>query len=155
MKDICSKSCALSAVFGAGSIACFLTTKKGTVMKDFKESLNDNQKEKYEEITNNRRNIYTNGLMLGSALSIATIYILGKKQLVSINNLCIFISTVLITSYLYYILAPKGEYMIIHLNDAEQREKWLKIYKKMQFNYHTGLVLGIISVIVMSKAVCK
>jgi hypothetical protein len=155
MKNICTKSCALSAVFGAGSIACFLNTKKGAVMKDFKESLNEKQKEKYEDITNNRRNIYTNGLMLGAVLSIATIYILGKKQLLSINNLCIFVSTVLITSYLYYILSPKGEYMIIHLNDAEQREKWLKIYKKMQFNYHAGLVFGIVSVIIASRTVCK
>ena len=156
MKSLCNKYCALAAVFGTGSIMCFLNTKKGSVMKDFKDSLNDKQREKYNEITKKRRTIYTHGLLLGAALSVAPIYVLGeKKNLVSINNLCVFISTVLITSYLFYILSPKGEYMIIHLDDKEKRVKWLKIYKKMQMNYHVGLVLGIIAVVLTSISVCK
>lgn len=156
MKSVCNKYCALAAVFGTGSIMSFLNTKKGAVMKDFRDSLNEKQREKYNEITKNRRKIYTNGMMLGAALSVAPIYLLGgRKNLVSINNLCIFISTVLITSYLFYMLSPKGEYMIIHLDDKEKREKWLKIYKKMQMNYHIGLVLGIVAVVLTSISVCK
>lgn len=155
MKSLCNKYCALAAVFGTGSIMCFLNTKKGAVMEDFKDSLNEKQRKKYNEITQNRRKIYTHGLLLGAGLSLAPIYAFGSKKLVSINNLCVFISTVLITSYLFYMLSPKGEYMIIHLDDKEKREKWLKIYKKMQMNYHVGLVLGIIAVVLTSISVCK
>lgn len=37
----------------------------------------------------------------------------------------------------------------------EQREEWMKTYKKMQLNYHIGLYLGTTSVAISPYTVCK
>jgi len=44
--------------------------------------------------------------------------------------------------------------MVTHLDKEEQRLAWQKIYKTMQFNYHIGLVLGIIASGFFGASVC-
>jgi uncharacterized membrane protein YkgB len=50
-------------------------------------------------------------------------------------------------------LSPKTDYMILHLNEENQRKEWLKINKTMQFKYHIGLLLGIVASMVLAYAV--
>jgi hypothetical protein len=42
--------------------------------------------------------------------------------------------------------------MLNHVKDEEQVKAWLIMYKEMQYNYHMGLVLGIIAVGVFAFA---
>jgi uncharacterized membrane protein YkgB len=49
-------------------------------------------------------------------------------------------------------LHPKSKWMLNYLNDKEQVKAWLQMYRTMQFNYHLGLVLGIIGVGVFAFA---
>ena len=70
------------------------------------------------------------------------------------SNVCIIITITLVTNYLFYILYPKKDYMILHLKNKEQIEEWLDIYKYMQFRYHLGFVLGIVALIFASIAIC-
>jgi hypothetical protein len=45
--------------------------------------------------------------------------------------------------------------MLLHLNDKTQIQGWLAIYKKMQFKFHLGFVLGIIAVTIYAYSFCK
>ena len=60
----------------------------------------------------------------------------------------------MLTSYFYYILSPKQDLMVLYLDNRRQREEWAKVYKTMQFNYHIGLLLGILAAIMFAKS-CK
>lgn len=154
MKGICSKSCAVATVLGGGSIFCMMNARKKNVMDDFKNSLDKAQKEKYKEITTNRKNIYCRGMLLGLVLS-AVLLVYKRKTLFSLNTICLTIAVLLTSSYLYYMVSPKGDYMLTHLETKEKRDKWLAIYRVMQYNYHLGLVLGICAVVVASQIMCK
>jgi len=57
-----------------------------------------------------------------------------------------------VTNYFYYVLHPKTEWMLAHINTKEQNIAWLTMYKEMQYNYHLGLALGIIGVGVLAFA---
>ena len=43
-------------------------------------------------------------------------------------------------------LSPKSNWMLSHMNNQEEVKLWLSMYKEMQFNYHMGLVFGMIAV---------
>ena len=47
-------------------------------------------------------------------------------------------------STFFYLLSPKSDYMIYHLEKKEDREKWITRYKFMQNNCYIGLLIGII-----------
>jgi hypothetical protein len=44
--------------------------------------------------------------------------------------------------------------MILELDDKNQREEWIKVYKKMQRTYHMGLLLGLVAVVGFTNALC-
>ena len=70
----------------------------------------------------------------------------------NMHVICIVMSISFITNYFYYILSPKSDWMLNHVNDKEQVKAWLQMYREMSYNYHLGLVLGIIAVGIFSFA---
>ena len=72
----------------------------------------------------------------------------------TIPSMCIAAGITFLVNYLYYILSPKSDSMIIHLNKKDQRVEWQKIYRGMQFNYHMGLVFGIIASAFLGGSLC-
>lgn len=149
----CSKTCALAVILSGGSLYTMIGGKKKNVISDFKKSLNKEQLKKYEEIAVKRRNLYRRGLMVGGVLS--ALFLLYKRQsLLTVNTVCLSLAITLTTAYLHYMLAPKGDYMISELKSKEQTEKWLAIYRVMQYNYNMGMVLSILAVLVASQTVC-
>ena len=136
-------------------MAFFIDTQE--ISNDFKKTLSNNQLLIYQNIINYRRNLYFQGYGIGLILSLIVIVmkIFNKIKLNYISIGCLIASISFITSYYYYILSPKPDYMILHIEGKEQKESWLKIYKTMQFNYHFGLLLGIIAVFFLSITFCK
>jgi ABC-type multidrug transport system fused ATPase/permease subunit len=57
-----------------------------------------------------------------------------------------------LTNYFHYILSPKSDWMLNHMNNQEEVKSWLLMYREMQYNYHMGLVLGIIAVGILAFA---
>ena len=153
---VCLTSCSISAIFIIGMIYMMFAVDKHATMSPFMKLLNPKQKAKYWELINERRTIYFSGFGLGlflSAITIASRAYSGTK-LAWLPTACLTGSITFLTTYFYYILAPKSDYMVRYLDTKEQREAWLDIYKTMQFNYHAGLVLGLASVVMLSYAVC-
>jgi hypothetical protein len=121
---------------------------KQKISIDFKKTLSNKQLKIYENIVNYRRNLYFQGYGIGILISIIIILfnIFNKIKLNYISLGCLVASITFIISYFYYILSPKPDYMILHIE---------KIYKTMQFNYHLGLFLGIVAVFFLSVTFCK
>jgi hypothetical protein len=62
------------------------------------------------------------------------------------------VASCFITNYFYYTLYPKSDWLLNYLKNPEEIKNWLRLYKEMQYNYHMGLVLGIIAVGVFAFA---
>ncbi len=149
---LCPKYCGIAIVFFVGMIYMTFSIDKCSMTKNFIESLNEEQSERYQHIISERRNIYLSGYLFGLALS-AIIIVGMMKKITKLQMLCITGSVTFLTVYFYYILSPKQDLMVVYLNDRVQRYEWQKIYKKMQFNYHVGLLLGIIAVLVFTMSI--
>jgi hypothetical protein len=150
-----------ASVFLIANIYTMFSCSNDNNKQEFKNTLTQQQQVLYEKIIQERKKIYYGGFLLGIVLSFLAVYF-GNKFLFSRNSksaalpkICMIASITFVTNYLFYILYPKTDYMLLHLNDKTQIQGWLTIYKKMQFKFHLGFVLGIIAVIVYAYGFCK
>ena len=152
---LCGITCSIGLMFLIANLYVTFTADKTKQKDEFYNTLSKDKIEKYESIINERRVIYLKGYGLG--LILAFIFLFLYKNFIGndkgLNKVCFIGGITLLINYFYYMLSPKTDYMILHLDEEEQREKWLNIYKTMQFKYHIGLLLGIIASMVLAYAV--
>jgi len=132
-----------------GKIYFHNVTIKSKIVEEYKKQLPSNLQNLYEKITDERLRLNYYGYSLGLILSIIIIlynYTLKRNKLTNTSLVCLVIVVSFFTNYFYYILSPKSTYMLDHINSPEQTKAWLAMYRKMQFNYHFGFVIGIIAV---------
>ena len=65
---------------------------------------------------------------------------------------CTVMATCFLTNYFYYMLIPKSDWMLNHVNSSEQTKAWLQMYREMSYNYHMGIALGIVGVGILAFA---
>lgn len=144
------KICSVAIIFLIANIFVMFTSinKK----QDFYNILDNKLIEKYEKIVIERRNIYYVGFFIGIILSILLLVFLKYKKIniSKISAVCIVGFVTFLFNYIYYILYPKTDYMILHLEHKKQREEWLKLNNDMKNRTHLGFGLGIISVMLFS-----
>ena len=151
----CAVSCMISAIFIIGMIYFYNMTDKSNIVKHYKSLLSDDLKQRYETISKERTNISYQGYILGFILSLFVIFYNYKFKGSKLSNtslVCTVIAVSFITNYFYYMLSPKSDWMLNHMNSQDQVKGWLLMYREMQFNYHAGLVLGIIGVGILAFA---
>jgi len=139
-------TCSLGLVFLIANIFTMFCVDKCDNKQKFMDMLSEEQKKKYNKIICERRRIYFMGYSFGLFVSIISIF----NETNNLKRVCMSGAITMIISYLFYILYPKSDYMILHLNDKKKRKVWLDIYKQMQKRYHYGLLFGIFSVILLS-----
>lgn len=153
---VCAISCLLSTVFIISMIYFYNATSKSEIVKAYKEKLSPELREKYEKISKERMTIsykgYTLGFVLSMLIILYNVYLKKEKALSVFSLMCIVVSTSFITNYFYYILSPKTDMMVNHLNTQEEIQAWKGMYREMQYNYHMGLLLGIVGVGVLAFA---
>ena len=111
---------------------------------------------KYENIIKERRNISLTGYVVGLVLAFSyLIYTKKIKKLNTYNSAFFTAGITLLVNYFYYIISPKSDVMIIHLDKEEQRVEWQKIYRSMQLKYHLGLLLGVIGAGLFGSSICS
>jgi ABC-type Fe3+-siderophore transport system permease subunit len=145
----CSISCAISAIFLIGMIYFYNMTDKSEIVKHYKNTLTTDLQKRYDNIVKERRMISYRGYILGIFLSLFIIYYnlkIKKEKLNTTSLVCIVVATSFITNALFYMVSPKSDWMLDHVNNKEQVKAWLQMYKNMSFYYHSGLILGIIAV---------
>jgi uncharacterized protein YacL len=151
----CSLSCSISLVFIIGMIYFYNMTSQNKIVLDYKSKLTPELKNRYEKIVHERMMISYYGYFLGIVLSLIIIFYNVRSKKMRLNNIsmvCIVMSTCFLTNYFYYILSPKSDWMLNHITDPKMVKSWLQMYRVMQFNYHLGLVLGILAVGVFAFA---
>ena len=151
----CTISCMISAVFVIGMIYFYNITDKSEVVKHYKQKLSSDQQKRYEKIVEERTKISYTGYILGFVLSLFIIFYnmnLKGAKLSNTSVVCVVIATSFLTNYFYYMLSPKTDWMLNHMNSQEEVRSWLQMYREMQYNYHMGIVLGIIAVGVLAYA---
>jgi hypothetical protein len=128
-------------------------------VKQYRQNLSPQQKMVYDKIASERLKISLQGYGLGFILSLFIIYYNYQKthKLRSSITVCIVLATSFLTNYFYYILSPKTDWMLNHVEGTEAQAKqqvqaWLQMYRTMQFYYHAGLVLGILGVGILAFA---
>ena len=133
----CVSYCLLGAALLGSSILTMMTSKTSGVFSKFNNLLDDNQRQVYKSIVQERATIYVQSLILGLVLAILVVF--NLKQLGQTPRVCLFILIALGTNYLMYSLYPKSTYMLEHLRSTEQNKAWLAIYKEMKISYFTLL----------------
>ena len=146
---VCSISCSIATVFIVGKIYFYNATQNSEIVQHYREKLPTNLKLLYDKLSNERLKISIYGYVLGFILSLFIIFYnlrLKREKLSNTSLVCIVIATCFLTNYFYYMLTPKSDWMLNHINNPEQTKLWLQLYRTMSVYYHTGLVLGIIAV---------
>jgi uncharacterized protein YacL len=146
----CSTSCMISIIFLVGMIYFYIRTYNSKIVKEYKNTLTPDLKKRYDKISKERLCISTKGYLLGLLLSL--IIILNKKNLSTTSLVCIVVATSFLTNYFYYMLHPKSDWMLNHMESEQQVKNWVVMYREMSYNYHSGLVLGIIAVGIFAYA---
>jgi hypothetical protein len=145
----------ISAVFLIGMIYFYNMTNKSKVVLFYKDQLPYDLQKRYEKISEERKTISLYGYGLGLILSLFVIVYNLKFKGLKMNSfslVCTVVATCFLTNYFYYILSPKSDWMLNHINDKDQVKAWLQMYREMSFNYHAGLVLGILAVGILAFA---
>lgn len=151
----CAISCMVSSIFIIGMIYFYNMTGKSEIVNHYKSSLSSDLQKRYDKISKERLTISYQGYALGAVLSLLIIFYNLKIKGSKMNNtalVCTVIATAFVTNYFYYMLHPKTDWMLNHLQNKEEIRAWLLMYREMQYNYHMGLVLGIIAVGILAFA---
>ena len=153
---ICGITCIIALVFLIANIyIIFSCSNNKEFKKNFLNVLNEEQKITYEKIIDERKNIYYGGYILGIILSFIGYFSIKKFTTMRFNKMsliCFVGAITFVTNYLFYILYPKSDYMLLHLNDKKQIQEWLNIYRTMQFKFHIGFVVGILAVMIFCSS---
>ena len=151
----CALSCIISAIFVIGMIYFYNMTDKSKIVKHYKSFLSSDLQKRYDKISKERATISYQGYILGVVLSLGIIFynlkIIHSKMSTS-ALVCTVIATAFVTNYFYYMLHPKSDWMLNHMNNQEEVKAWLLMYREMSYNYHMGLTLGIIAVGILAFA---
>jgi hypothetical protein len=154
---VCTTSCIIAGAFIASSIFLSLRVDKQTLINPLFQSLSNENKQRYVNIANERKNIYLKGFGLGLIISIIALFVLNNNKMfkmTKMTNICFVFAISYCINYFFYILHPKSDYMVLHLKNLQEKEAWLNIYKTMQFNYHLGFALGLVGMIFIGNSFC-
>lgn len=158
--NICTHTIFIALIFIFADMAFVYNTYSKTLKSDFYNSLDVGKKAIYDNIVQERTMIYIKSIFVAFLLSFIYFAIIPKgiffkplrmsKMSISAISIIIFY----IVSYNFYILYPKSDYMMLHLDNEVQKLSWLKIYKDMQYNYHLSYVIGFIGVSILFIGLC-
>lgn len=118
---------------------------------NFVNSLNIEQKMKYQMIKEDRYKTYVIGMIFGVILSLILQYFFINKirNYSNISKACLYAVVVMSTAHFYYLLSPKKDYIIKHLDNKVQIELWHKLYQDMQSKQYKGYIFGIFGFILI------
>ena len=151
---LCIISCFITVVFLIANLYVTFNADKSELKDDFYKTLDSENIARYESIVKERRAIYLQGYGVGLLISLILLIFMNKGKVGKVGKMCLVGGVTLTVNYLYYMLKPKTDYMVLHLDKENQRQAWLNIYRGMQVKYHIGLVLGILAAMFMARSTC-
>jgi hypothetical protein len=152
---VCYISCGITIIFLIGMVYMNTSVYKKAIITKYYNNLSDDAKEAYENIVNERMQIYNKGFVLGFFVSLLFLYYnkyVKQEKLTVYQTGCIVLSVMFVVNFFYYILSPKSDWMLNHVSSKRDVKNWLKLYKYMQRYYYSGLLLGLIAVVSLNMA---
>lgn len=150
---VCKITCAIALAFLGGMFWIQYTAHKGT-LNALKNSLDDNQKIVYHNIALTRAKIWMTGLIAGFVVAGLWWWKYGRGNGFLMTRSCTFAAIVMTVNYFWYMLSPKGTYLIQHLH-PHQVDEWLTVKVMMQSKYHIGMLLGIAGCVLVGLGLNK
>lgn len=151
---LCGTSCFAAVVFLIANLYVTFTADKTSGKDALYNTLDKNDIVRYEAIVKERRNIYLQGYGLGILIALVLLSLMDRRKMGKMALVCFAGGITLTVNYLYYMLKPKSDYMVLHLNKEDQRQAWLNINRHMQVKYHLGLALGILAAMLLVHGTC-
>ena len=151
----CTITCSISLVIVVAMVIMTLMVSNDSFVQSYRNQLPDDIKTEYDKIVTERQSIYFTGYVIGFVLSIFIIIFnvnVLKKRMPVIAMVCLAVVVSTLVNYFYYILSPKSNHIVGLLKTDQQRADWLRIYKSMQYYYHSSFVLGAVAVGVFAYA---
>ena len=154
---ICKINCFIAIVFIVANIWFHINISFYDESKQaYVDLLTKEQQHLYKKIIKERSQLSLMGYVYGFILACGIIgfnYMNTPKYKLKVVSLaCLVVSTTFLTQYFYYILSPKKYWMLETDMTLQQQKGWLYIYKIHQWQYHFGLLIGILAVIFLSMA---
>ena len=146
--------CLIAAMFIGGGLLTSLKCNECHPISAFKKSLTVGQKQIYERIVKERKDLYLKGLFFGLVLATALLFFTGNS-LNPLTSGCVYAGVILSVQYFYYTLSKKSPLMVNYLNSQDQIELWNQVYTKMQRKYHMGLVMGLVGYALLPTVISR
>lgn len=150
-----SSYCILAFVLIGASLYTMLTCKHCDPFLSYENSLDPEQQILYHKVIKERMNIYLYGLILGLIAGIFYMYMTKNELTHSKYKSCVFASIIFGVQFLFYMLYPKSHYMLNHMKNQDQVDKWLEVYKTMKNRYWIGAILGIFGFFILGYFINK
>lgn len=132
-------ACLIASVLLGSSLYTMLSSNNSQAFIDYKNSMDPEQTMYFQQVVNQRQNIFIMGTILGLiAGGLFTMLLNGMK------SPCMIVAIVLGVQYAFYMLYPKDKWMLDHLRTPEQGALWLNVYQTMMWRSHIGMILGAI-----------
>lgn len=133
----------LGLAFLSATLATTFYQGKDELKKGLTSQLTDDEIKIHQEIVQERRNIYLQGLVIG--LIVSFIYLRYNPSENTYLNGMTAVAITGVINYFYYMLSPKSKYMLEYLDTKKENKAWLKIYRTMQLRWHSAFVMGLVS----------
>jgi uncharacterized membrane protein YfcA len=137
----CYITCAFAIAFLVASLYIMLTTHKGQYESEM--DLDFDQKIIYKGIVKDRIKIYMIASIIGAILGLLyLVYMKNKAPFTQV--VCTAILIFFLVQLIIYMVFPKDDYMLNHINGKKQAQAWNQMYLSMMKKFWIGFFLGLI-----------
>jgi hypothetical protein len=153
----CGITCFIAAVIVAAMVIMTFFISMDEDIQAYESTMSPELRQIYRQIVQERRSIFYTGYTIGIVASIMFLLFSSKflgSRLSTTNTICSVVAISFIVNHMYYMLSPKTDYMVNHLNNRADREQWLLVYRRMQLYFHSAFGIGLVAVGVLGYAFC-
>ena len=129
----CFTECLLASMLAGSVFFAFIASAKGRI-DTLENTLRPEQLQRLRAISSERARIAMTGLMLGVIVAVSVARV----------HPCISVLALFGIQHAYYVLMPKSDWMVPHLDTPAQREAWKDVYVGMKTTSHVGAITGIV-----------
>ncbi len=149
-------NCYDSALVGVGLLGASVYTSfvPDEELHKLRNILSGEDIDAYKRINNERFSLYFQGLTIGFIIVVLVNFLYGENISNPYHKTTLFLLIILGFSLFYYLLSPKSDYMLNHINSEKENKAWLDVYLTMKNRYLWGFVFGALASIPLSNSLC-
>jgi hypothetical protein len=148
--------CAIGVAFLVAMVVVCFSCDIVEQNKTFYDSLTPQQQQIYQTIKKERLRIFLQASIAGLIIGLAVLYVMSVNNIEKVNKIgagCILLATAFATQYFWYMIAPKSDWMVLHLTQS-QIPTWQQLYTSYQRRYHVALVIGLVGYFLLGYGMC-